>query len=249
MTKNEHEFLTLTEADVLWFIVYWLIHTQTYFLSDEDRQEAIQALSQLFDSIADVTSRIMLNSVTARRNLYHKDIAFKNKAIKNKLFRQSAIGPKQFGGNFFFFIFYLFFFWHSSAENLTDVKENQNPRDLKRRDSKEKLRTQEVLKTKIKHHSQFLRKEILRIMKGETSPKVAHHFVVEPKEDQTLRSQNTINLGFIVPESNTPERNTDSTCGKQTDGTRREMEKITSHQWVLNIVKEGLQFASSSRQH
>lgn len=130
MTKNEHEFLTLTEADVLWFIVYWLIHTQTYFLSDEDRQEAIQALSQLFDSIADVTSRIMLNSVTARRNLYHKDIAFKNKAIKNKLFRQSAIGPKQFGGNFFFFYFSFIFFLAQQCGKSNGCKRELEPQGL-----------------------------------------------------------------------------------------------------------------------
>lgn len=58
--------------------------------------------------MADVNARVMLNSVTMRKCLYLKDIAFKNKATENNLLRQSAIGPKLFGGKFFEVI-------HSSA--------------------------------------------------------------------------------------------------------------------------------------
>lgn len=100
-------------------------------VSDEERQEAIQALSQLFQSMADATARVMLNSVTMRRGLYLKDMAFKNKATENKLLRQSAIGPKLFGGKFFEVL-------HSSAENLRDAKETQHLRDLKHKDLKRK---------------------------------------------------------------------------------------------------------------
>lgn len=60
-------------------------------------------------------------------------------------------------------------------------------------------------------------------MRGETRQTVALLFVVEHKEHQDLKSQMTINWCF-VPESITPERHTDSTCGKQTDGIRRKME-------------------------
>lgn len=73
----------------------------------------------------------MLNSVTATRSLYLKDMVFKNKATENELLRQSALGPKLFGGKFFEDL-------HSSAENLTDAKETQHLRDFKRRDLKRK---------------------------------------------------------------------------------------------------------------
>lgn len=81
--------------------------------------------------MADVNARIMLNCVTMRRGLYLKDMAFKNKSTVNKLLRQSAIGPKLFGGKFFEVL-------HSSAENLRNAKETQHLRDLKQRDLKRK---------------------------------------------------------------------------------------------------------------
>ena len=95
----------------------------------------------------------MLNSVTATRSNYLKDMVFKNKATENELLRQSALGPKLFGGKFFEDL-------HSSAENLTDAKETQHLRDFKRRDLKRKADDSRVLKTQRKHHSQFLRKGI-----------------------------------------------------------------------------------------
>lgn len=97
--------------------------------SDKDRHEAIQALFQLFQSMAAVNARVMLNSVTMRRGLYLKNMAFKNEATKNKLLRQSEIGPKLFGGKCFVALY-------SSAENLWDAKETQHLRNLKQSDLK-----------------------------------------------------------------------------------------------------------------
>lgn len=92
--------------------------------SDKDRHEAIQALFQLFQSMAAVNARVMLNSVTMRRGLYLKNMVFKNEATENKLLRQSEIGPKLFGGKFFVALY-------SSAENQRDAKETQHLRNLK----------------------------------------------------------------------------------------------------------------------
>ena len=91
-----------------------LATTSLDILSDKERQGAIQALSQLFDSM---TSRVMLNSVTAR-SLYLTDITFKNKATENKLFLQSAIQsvPSSLEETFFIFM-------HSSAEKKLDTSE------------------------------------------------------------------------------------------------------------------------------
>ncbi|XP_062618133.1 uncharacterized protein LOC134279736 [Saccostrea cucullata] len=132
-TNNEIRRLDMSSRLLLRQMSYGSLIT-TYLdkaVSDEDRQEAVQALSQLFQSMADVTARVMLNSVTMRRGLYLKDMAFKNKATENKLLCQSAIGPKLFGGKFFEVL-------HSSAENLRDAKETQHLRDLKHKDLKRK---------------------------------------------------------------------------------------------------------------
>lgn len=48
--------------------------------SDDDKTEALQALVQLFNSMADVSSRVIVTAVGARRSLYLQDMAFKNKA-------------------------------------------------------------------------------------------------------------------------------------------------------------------------
>ena len=65
-------------------------------------QTSDRKLFKLYPSffILCLTSRVMLNSVTATRSLYLKDMVFKNKATENELLRQSALGPKLFGGKF-----------------------------------------------------------------------------------------------------------------------------------------------------
>ena len=94
-------------------------------VSDDDKTEALQALMQVFKSMADVTSRIMVGSVSARRAIHIEDFAFKNKATENKLFVQSTFGSRLFGGKYFDIL-------HSSAENLRDAKETQHLRTAKK---------------------------------------------------------------------------------------------------------------------
>ena len=94
-------------------------------VSDDDKTEALQALMQVFKSMDDVTSRIMVGSVSARREIHIEDFAFKNKATENKLFVQSTFGSRLFGGKYFDIL-------HSSAENLRDAKETQHLRTAKK---------------------------------------------------------------------------------------------------------------------
>ena len=89
--------------------------------SEDNRQVAIKNLSDLFLSMADVTARIAISSVTARRSLYLKDMDFRNKATENKLLNMSALGPNIFGGKFFDIL-------HGSAENLRSARETQHVR-------------------------------------------------------------------------------------------------------------------------
>ena len=89
--------------------------------SEENRQEAIKNLSELFMSMADTTSRIAISTVTARRSLYLKDMDFRNRATENKLLNMSALGPNIFGGRFFDIL-------HGSAENLRNARETQHVR-------------------------------------------------------------------------------------------------------------------------
>ena len=86
--------------------------------SEDGRQEAIKNLSDLFLSMADVTARIAVSSVAARRSLYLKDMEFKNKATEDKLLNMSALGPNIFGGKFFDIL-------HGSAENMRNARETQ----------------------------------------------------------------------------------------------------------------------------
>ena len=44
-------------------------------VSDDDKTEALQALLQIFSSMADITSRIIVESVAARRNLHLQDMS------------------------------------------------------------------------------------------------------------------------------------------------------------------------------
>ena len=99
--------------------------------SDDGRQEVTKNLSELFLSMADVSARIAANSVAARRSLYLRDMAFKNKATEKKLLCMSTLGPNIFGGKFFEVL-------QGSADNLRNAKETQHTRfrtqtSLKRR--------------------------------------------------------------------------------------------------------------------
>lgn len=89
--------------------------------SDEDKTEALQALVQLFNSMADVTSRVIVTAVGARRSLYLQDMAFKNKATESKLQNLSTIGSDLFLRKYFDVL-------HSSAESIRDAKETQHLR-------------------------------------------------------------------------------------------------------------------------
>ena len=87
--------------------------------SQEAKTEGLQALMSVVLSMADVTSRIIVGSVAARRSIHIEDLAFKNKATENKLLMQPTLGNKLFCGNYFDIL-------HSSAENLRDAKETQH---------------------------------------------------------------------------------------------------------------------------
>lgn len=65
-------------------------------VSDEDKMEALQALMQVFKSMADVTSCILVGAVAARRSIHIKDLAFKYKATENKRLVQSNLNPVLF---------------------------------------------------------------------------------------------------------------------------------------------------------
>jgi hypothetical protein len=96
-------------------------------VSDEDKIEALQALMQVFKSMADVTSRILVRAVAARRAIHVEDLAFKNKATENKLLVQSTLNPKLFCRKYFDILY-------SSAESLRDAKETQHLRNSRQRD-------------------------------------------------------------------------------------------------------------------
>lgn len=96
-------------------------------VSDEDKTEALQALMQVFKSMADVTSRMLVGAVAARRAIHIEDLAFKNKATENKLLVQTTLNPKLFCGKYFDIL-------HASAESMRDAKETQHLRGSKQRD-------------------------------------------------------------------------------------------------------------------
>ena len=60
-------------------------------VSDDDRTEALQALAIVFQSMADVVSRILVTSVASRRSLYLQDMTFKNSATEKKLSTLSTV--------------------------------------------------------------------------------------------------------------------------------------------------------------
>ena len=61
-----------------------MISYQDQLQSEEGRQEVIKNLSELLLAMADVSARIATNSVAARRSLYLRDMALKNKATEKK---------------------------------------------------------------------------------------------------------------------------------------------------------------------
>lgn len=65
-------------------------------VSDEDKTEALQAFMQVFKSMADVTSRILVGAVAARRSIHIKDLAFKYKTTENKRLVQTTLNPVLF---------------------------------------------------------------------------------------------------------------------------------------------------------
>ena len=86
--------------------------------NDTDKTESLRALMEVFGSMTDVISRIIVNSVKSRRIAHVSEMAFKNKSTENKLLSLSTVGPNLFGGKFFDIL-------HDSAENIRDAKETQ----------------------------------------------------------------------------------------------------------------------------
>ncbi|CAC5369878.1 unnamed protein product [Mytilus coruscus] len=87
--------------------------------SEDDRVEACSALVACFKSMADMTSRIIANSVINRRKIFLKNVDFSSKATSAKLLNLPLNGAQLFGGKYFDTL-------HSSAENIRDAKETQN---------------------------------------------------------------------------------------------------------------------------
>lgn len=84
----------------------------------DDKREALRALMEVFESMADVICRLLVNSVASRRAAHVSEMLFKNKNTEDKLLALSTLGPKLFGGEFFNIL-------HESAENIRDAKETQ----------------------------------------------------------------------------------------------------------------------------
>lgn len=57
-------------------------------VSDEDKTDALQALMQVFKSMAYVTFRILVGAVAARKSIHIEDLALKEKMKTNFLYRQ-----------------------------------------------------------------------------------------------------------------------------------------------------------------
>ena len=76
---------------------------------------------QVFKSMADVKSLILVGAVAARRFIHIEDLAFNNNATGNKL-----LNFKLFCGKYFDILY-------SSAESIRDANETQHLRSSKRR--------------------------------------------------------------------------------------------------------------------
>lgn len=89
--------------------------------SNDETVEALQALYQVFNAMTDVSSRLIINSVSSRRNLHLQEMGFKNPSTEGKLRRLSTLGSNIFGGQYFELL-------HDSAENIRDARETQHLR-------------------------------------------------------------------------------------------------------------------------
>lgn len=92
MWKIKLRVSTSSETVIMCFFDY-IICGQ---VSDEDKTEALQAFMQVFKSMADVTSRILVGAVAARRSIHIKDLAFKYKTTENKRLVQSTLNSVLF---------------------------------------------------------------------------------------------------------------------------------------------------------
>lgn len=86
---------------------------------EDDRLEGRKALINCFRSMADLTSRIISNSVLSRRKVFLRNVNFTSKATEKKLMQLPVFGNQLFNGQYFETL-------HTSAENLRDAKETQN---------------------------------------------------------------------------------------------------------------------------
>ncbi|XP_052098758.1 uncharacterized protein LOC127733435 [Mytilus californianus] len=86
---------------------------------EDDRIEGRKALINCFRSMADLSGRIMANSVLSRRKLFLKNVDFICKSTEKKLLKLPVFGSQLFNGQYFDTL-------HTSAENLRDAKETQN---------------------------------------------------------------------------------------------------------------------------
>lgn len=86
---------------------------------EDDRVVGRKALINCFRSMADLTGRIMANSVMCRRKVFLRNVDFISKATEQKLLRLPMLGNQLFNGQYFNTL-------HTSAENLRDARETQN---------------------------------------------------------------------------------------------------------------------------
>lgn len=86
---------------------------------EDDRLVGRKALINCFRSMADLTGRIMANSVMTRRKLFLRNVDFISKATEQKLLNLPILGNQLFNGQYFDTL-------HTSAENLRDARETQN---------------------------------------------------------------------------------------------------------------------------
>ncbi|CAC5374506.1 unnamed protein product [Mytilus coruscus] len=86
---------------------------------EDDRIEGSKALINCFRSMADLSGRIMANSVLSRRKLFLKNVNFISKSTEKKLLKLPIFGSQLFNGQYFDTL-------HTSAENLRDARETKN---------------------------------------------------------------------------------------------------------------------------
>jgi hypothetical protein len=123
---------------------------------EDDRVEGRKALINCFRSIADLTARIMANSVLCRWKVFLKNVDFSSKATEKKLLQLPIFGGQLFNGQAFDSL-------HTSAENLRDAREIQNvyttssrggfDKNYKRRDDKNAMDTNRKRKSSFEHSS------------------------------------------------------------------------------------------------